>query len=320
MESNENKSIRTQIEIVKSLLDGSNKSQRQIAYEINKEESTVSKALRYLEKAKVIAVAPHIIKSGNHNKGMYKNNICCLDYNLDGGVNILIFFKYVLKQKTLKQKDADDIVSTLQKNSRVVDLLANEFYKNLPKIKEYADEIKIFSYYLRGSQTFFKLVLSNSPDSLIDRFLTIYTITPEGIYRGIVEECIETDCKKTGVKKDELDKQKFFPEDETTIGDRKLLGLLKELNDSIFESCVRSDILAGIYNQSAIDYIRKKNEAAVRHREQWIESLKKSYYKFGQEYPDLPYIHTDVIEELDKEKAMENGWLHINSFFYPQKV
>lgn len=148
MESNENKSIKTQISIVKSLLDGSSKSQRQIAKEINKEESTVSKALGYLSKAKVVVITPHVIQSGYKNKGMYKNNLCRLsydldkdfnilnflknfldpktlkplDYDLDNFFNVLIFFKNVLNSQTLKQSEVEDIINTLQKYDKIIDL------------------------------------------------------------------------------------------------------------------------------------------------------------------------------------------------------
>ncbi len=147
---NQNKSIKTQISIVKSLLDGSSKSQRQIAKEINREESTVSKALGYLSKAKVVVITPDVIQSGYKNKGMYKNNLCRLsydldkndgfnilkflrnfldpktlkplDYDLDNVFNVLIFFKNVLNSQTLNQSEVEDIIATLQKYDKIIDL------------------------------------------------------------------------------------------------------------------------------------------------------------------------------------------------------
>jgi DNA-binding Lrp family transcriptional regulator len=123
METNENKSIKTQIEIVKSLLDGSNKPQRQIANEIGKEESTVSKALGYLVKDNVVAIDPKIIYSGKHNKGMYKNNLCCLNYELNNGLHILKFLRCVFSLESLRKKDINGLVSVLQNNNKILDML-----------------------------------------------------------------------------------------------------------------------------------------------------------------------------------------------------
>ncbi|MCZ7393435.1 MAG: hypothetical protein ABOK23_08455 [Candidatus Methanoperedens sp.] len=126
MKSNENKSIKTQIKIILSLLDGSNKPQRQIAKEIEKEESTVSKALRYLEKDKVVAVAPQIINSGRRNKGMYKNNLCRLSYEVDSGFYVLNFFRSVFAQKTFSKQEENELLNTLQKNDKILEMLVKK--------------------------------------------------------------------------------------------------------------------------------------------------------------------------------------------------
>jgi hypothetical protein len=265
---------RTQIEadILRALLDFIPRNQNQIADIIKKDHKksthrvNVSRALKNLE--------PFLKRVPNELDEQGKKRVMRQDI------------------ETIKQigERYDSLISDLHENEKIMTILANNFYKDLPKSKEYNDEIKIFSYYLRGSPAFFTLVLFNTPESLKDRFQKVYANTPDGIYLSIKEESRETYFKKMGIDKD---KQKF-PGDAMTIGDRIMLKTLKDFDDSIFESCVQADILAGIYNQSAIDYIHKKNEASVRHREQWIESLKKNYYELGRNNPTQPYIQFDT--------------------------
>jgi hypothetical protein len=193
------------------------------------------------------------------------------------------------------------LISDLQKSDKIRALIGREFYKDLPRIKEYEDEVNFFSRLLIGSPTFFKLVLSTPENVLSERFISIYAHTPDGIYRGIVEQSIEKSREEMGFKKT----MKFFPEDHLTIEDRKNIKLMQEFHDAIFETCVYSDILNGIFNPSAVDYIHKKNEHQVRHREKWIESVKKAMYELGQKNPHSPYIQFDdtfgAAEDWQKE-------------------
>lgn len=125
MKSNENPLINTQIDIVKVLLDGKTKSQRQIADEIGKEESTVSKALDYLEGV-VIKEEKEILSGGRRNKGIYKNKLCHLTYQVENGKHVLQFFRKVAKIENLKNKK--DFFDFLQKNDQILSLLVKEHF------------------------------------------------------------------------------------------------------------------------------------------------------------------------------------------------
>lgn len=207
------------------------------------------------------------------------------------------------------------LISDLPKNERILTMLANEFYKNLPEKlldhEQFKSEIRVFAHYLKGSRSFFKLVLLNSPETLIGRFDKIYAFTRDGIYRQIIEDSIKKKIEgKQPLKalREESLKTKF--PSGLTLQDKKTLKLLQEFNDSVFESCVKSDILKGVYNQSSIDYITKKNEAEVRRLEKWIESVKKAWYRLGQKAPDQPYRQIDdtfgVAEDFIPKKDFEN--------------
>jgi DNA-binding Lrp family transcriptional regulator len=190
MEPNKIPSIKTQIAIVKTLLNGSPKPQRKIAEEIGKEESTISKAIGYLKKANVVDIVPKSIKSGGRsNTGMYLNNLCSLTYDLGHGVNILLFFKSVFTLKFLKESETENIINTLQKSDKILDTLldqhpelclkefppeawerAREEEKKIPGVEETFKMIvegtiepgkEEFKKYLKISPAFFKICLLN---------------------------------------------------------------------------------------------------------------------------------------------------------------
>ncbi len=152
MKSNKNTQLKTQIKIVKTLLDGSSKSQRQIAGEINKEESTVSKALFYLRG--VIISEGKIIKSGGRsNKGFYKNNLCRLSYEVDKGIHVLNFFRNVLTEKTLSGQEESDIIKTLTKEDKFISIITDNKILNHPEIRSFFEKI------IQFSPTFLKRIL-----------------------------------------------------------------------------------------------------------------------------------------------------------------
>lgn len=120
MKSNKNPHLKVQIEIVKSLLDGSEKTQNKIGKETGYEKSTISKALDDLEKKNVIRREKTTIESGNRNKGQYKNKLCHLTYEDDNGFNVLNFFREVLNFKKLREEEAEDINRTLRKSDIIL--------------------------------------------------------------------------------------------------------------------------------------------------------------------------------------------------------
>ncbi|HEX7628048.1 MAG TPA: ArsR family transcriptional regulator, partial [Candidatus Methanoperedens sp.] len=105
MKSNENRYLWTQIEIVKTLLDGSKKTQNQIAKETDYDKSTISHAMDDLDKNNIIKRQSKEKESGNRNKGRYKNKLCWLNFEMDNGSEILRFFNNILKSKKLKQQE-----------------------------------------------------------------------------------------------------------------------------------------------------------------------------------------------------------------------
>lgn len=194
MKSNENPYLRTQIAIVKTLLSGSKKTQKQIADETNYEKSTISHALDDLEKKNIIIRESTKKESGNRNKGKYKNNLCWLTYEINNGYEILQFFKDVLNLRTLKQQEAKDIIETLQKNNKFLDILLykhpilchsifsisevvasfNESGANINAEEEIQSEKEDFKNKLKSSPTFFKICFLNDSEYIINIFTQMY--------------------------------------------------------------------------------------------------------------------------------------------------
>lgn len=244
MESNKIPSIKTQIAIVNTLLDGSPKPQRKIAEEIGKEESTISKAIGYLKKANVVDIVPQSIKSGGRsNTGMYPNNLCSLTYDLDHGMNILLFFKSVLTLKFLKESETEDIINTLQKSDKILSMLSETHkmscvYKaGLPQAEtsdrgmsiskpEIDKAMEDFKEQLTLSPTFFEACLNNDSGDLHNKHALIFSI-----FEG-----------------------KFTPD---SILINKYNGLVL---DRLFEACVISDILKGNEPLEAVGYLQEKNQ------------------------------------------------------------
>jgi DNA-binding MarR family transcriptional regulator len=194
MVSNENAYLKTQIAIVKTLLDGSRKTQNQIAAETNYEKSTISHAIDDLEKRNINIIKREEIKkeSGNRNKGKFKNKLCWLTYEIDNGLKILEFFRDALNLKTLKQQEAEEIIETLQKNDKFLGILLEKhplFYKlyfNSQKVVEIfegqgidVDELiqtekDDFKKKLKSSPTFFKICFLNETENIINIFTHMY--------------------------------------------------------------------------------------------------------------------------------------------------
>jgi hypothetical protein len=120
MENTKNPYLRTHIAIIKALLDGSKKTQNQIAKETNYEKSTISHALDYLEKKKKVIIRETIKKeSGYTNKGNYNNKLCWLTFKVDNGKHVLEFLREILKEDISLIPDlqkSDIILSTLVDN------------------------------------------------------------------------------------------------------------------------------------------------------------------------------------------------------------
>ena len=128
MKTNKIPFINTQIKIVNNLLDGSKKYQRKIASEIGREESTISRALDYLVRGKVIIKEKKDVVGGKRNKGTYPAKICYLSYDIDDGAHILNFFKIVLSQQDIKKSDEIDIIKNLQQTKKIRELLCRKYF------------------------------------------------------------------------------------------------------------------------------------------------------------------------------------------------
>lgn len=199
MKSNGNKSIRTQVKIVKSLLDGSQKSQRDIAEEIQKKESTISKAISYLKKGGIVHVEEGI-SSGRHNKGIYDCNNCQLTYEIDNGSNVINFIIGVLNLPNLKQEEEYNIIETLRNSEKFIDvfcknpildwLTSKNEGKNVGNLKivvlknlgdaegEIADLKRMFSL----SHNMLKFLLSEESKFLRNRlYMIFFATTPTGV-------------------------------------------------------------------------------------------------------------------------------------------
>lgn len=157
METTKNPYLRTHIAIIKALLDGSKKTQNQIAKETNYEKSTISHALDYLEKKKKVIIREPIKKeSGYTNKGNYNNKLCWLTYEVDNGKHVLEFLREILKKYP-------SLISDLQKNDKIFSILEdNDFLDSY---------VGILRDLLRLSSSFFESYLIQ--DSFFDDFTKI---------------------------------------------------------------------------------------------------------------------------------------------------
>ncbi len=174
MKTNKNTQLKTQIKIVKTLLDGSHKSQRQIAAEINREESTVSKALSYLDK-EIITEEKFIQSGGRSNKGVYKNKLCHISYEVDRGIHILNFFKKIFMEKTLSRQEEAVIIRTLTESDKFISIiidsntwLKDQEGKDILLLESTSTLKDFFKKMLQLSPTFLKVFLS--PDLTFRKF------------------------------------------------------------------------------------------------------------------------------------------------------
>jgi hypothetical protein len=262
MEPNKIPSIKTQIAIVKTLLDGSPKPQRKIAEEIGKEESTISKAIGYLKKAYVVDIVPQSIKSGGRsNTGIYTNNLCSLTYDLDHGIKIVLFFKSVLTLKFLKESETEDIINTLQKSDKIISMVAdkekelaikkaclvNEKYNC--KIKNRLQNIKITDDEINKEMEDFKEKLRISP-----LFFKI---------------CLEAELMGLNNNVGEITKFELEPPQDSPMFSILWDGLVM---DSIFKTCVYAEYLQGIKNDDALEIVVKDNilHAKIKGRLEFI--------------------------------------------------
>lgn len=206
MKTNKNPYIRTHIAIIKVLLDGSKKTQNQIAKETEYEKSTISHALDYLERMNVIIREQIKKESGYTNKGKYPNKSCWLTYEIDNGKYVLEFLKEIVG------KDST-IITDLQKSDRVVSLLAQK-HKTIWEQKAW--------YGLPNAETEFKQKLRNSP-----KFFNF---------------CL--DSESCALSNDFLRDISSIFNPELINSDPEFWDLIKGY-DLIFKACVMTDLLNG---------------------------------------------------------------------------
>ncbi|MFZ3167356.1 MAG: hypothetical protein WA130_07050 [Candidatus Methanoperedens sp.] len=229
MKSNEFPQLKTQITIVKKLLDGSKKSQRKIAEEIGKEESTVFRALEYLKD--VVEYEEKEIESGKRNKGIYKNKLRYINFEKS---NIIYFFNKVLNLKTLNQQDEADIISSLQKSELFIETLSKNsicgWLLQSPELE--SEDLREM---LRFSPTFFKLIIKNEPENMNKIVTRLCLGTTEW---GIA--MVNTNEELENLKK-------LHPEKEADLKNLKHIGYWffsrSNLRDEFFKWCVRIDYL-----------------------------------------------------------------------------
>lgn len=238
--------IKTQIEIIKCLLDGSIKSQRQIADEIGKAESTVSKDLAYLKKEKIVNITSKTIMSGKKNKGLYNNNQCQLSYHSENGVNVLMFFRNVLNLKTLKRYEVEDIINTLRSSDNFIGFL-RDFFRGIngDSKEDCADTVHFYNVKIpqmfKLSPSFFEYFLNIGSTT---RFWKISTGTLT------VSEFISHVWEERG----------YFEVSEDT--------------ETIFEHCIFNDVLKECSNPEAMEWIKQKHQNRLFRVEQFNTTLK----------------------------------------------
>lgn len=219
MKSNEIPFINTQLKIVRVLLNGEKIYQREIAKKIKRKESTMSRALDYLVKDKV--VCKELLKTkchGRKNEGVYSVKKCWLSYEIDNGKNVLNFIKN-LPEALLNDKS---LFSDLQKSSKIKYSLRQNFPFFKDVLTEGVDDLKtICMVRCELSQTFLKNYLTC--ESYLESFLELY--------RDINKN--NDDCKK--------------PTSDT----------IEQIYDVMFLHAVITDKLNGNLNPNAIDEIRQ---------------------------------------------------------------
>lgn len=171
----------------------------------------------------------------------------------------------------------------LYNNEKVGVLLANNLYldvqktyPNLASNEEFMDEINHLSKLLLKTQTGFNLMLSTNKGIFSDRLFTVFRNSIDGtqyeyideLYKEMINECNWSigDCKKV----ESFEKTTIIG--GLTIEERDLMKSIKFFNDTIYEACIFSDILNGVYNGDAIEYIHKKNKRKFEYTVDFIYS------------------------------------------------
>lgn len=211
MKSNENPHLKTQIKGIKVLLDGSKKTQNQIAKETNSSKSSISHAFNGLEKRNIIKRETIKKYSGYTNKGNYTNKNCWLTYDVDNGSEVMRFFQEVLKLKKLKTQEATDIIENLQKYEKSIYMILKKHpescYPDLSKpacvgiYKDYDPttnvEVRIeqerdeFISQLQSSQKFFKIFLMNDSETIKKKFNESYWFSINDYIKGHTNAAFE---------------------------------------------------------------------------------------------------------------------------------
>lgn len=186
MHTTKNAKLRTHIEIIKSLLDGSKKTQKQIAKETDYEKSTISHALKDLQGKKVINRVTEKKESGYTNKGIYDNKLCWLTYEIDNGKHILDFLINLLNQKTLSEQYKENILKNLQENNLVINMLLKQHYHLVGN----EQELLKFKACLTSSPTFFKKCLLSSTQTLLNTAINLQYCRVFGVDKYVYDEDI----------------------------------------------------------------------------------------------------------------------------------
>jgi len=267
MKSNEIPQLKTQIAIVKKLLDGSKKSQRKIADEIEKEESTVCKALEYLKD--VVEYEEKKIESGRFNKGIYKNKLRYINFEKS---DIIYFFRKVLSLEKFNQREEEDIISSLQKSDLFLETLSkNSICAWLLENPELESEREDLRDMLRLSPTFFKLIIKNESKNMnnIGIFLCLGT-TDWGFALTNFGGKIEI--------------QKILhPEREESLKNcEQIINCLFSrsiLREEFFKWCVRND-----YLQSGVLNFKDKHPAIIRIAAVETDNLPKPEFEKKEDF------------------------------------
>jgi hypothetical protein len=218
MKTNKNTQLKTQIKIVKTLLDGSYKSQRQIAAEINREESTVSKALSYLKDV-ILTEERIIISGGRSNKGLYKNKLCHLSYEVEKGIHILNFYKNVFTEKTLSRQEEAEIFKTLTEEDKFISIIMDQEGKDILLLESTPTLKNFLKQMLQLSPTFLEeILLMVSFDNFKKTWLELnpwlesssIKMTTQDIDQLIYLELAKHSVLKDGVKSNDMQKVRTF--------------------------------------------------------------------------------------------------------------
>jgi hypothetical protein len=151
-----NSNLKTHIAIVKTLLDGSKKTQRQIAKDTDYKESTISKALAGLKKDNVV----QILEGQKINKN-YSSHQVWLSYEIDNGRYVIEFIRNVNSIKKF-----NTFISELFPSEKLIDMII--FQQD--KIVEVIDSAH-FRNMLCSSPSFFENFLVNT--CFLEEFLKL---------------------------------------------------------------------------------------------------------------------------------------------------